>query len=47
MRIELEAGAPWLRKDTGDPFRRHRGGRKPQPLIPAVPARLVKQESLF
>jgi DNA repair photolyase len=45
-KIELAAGAPWLRKDTGDPFRRHRGGRRPPPLMPA-PARPARQESLF
>src|SRR3954447_6749406 len=38
-RIELDAGAPWLRKDLGDPFRRHRGVRRPPPLMPAPPAR--------
>ncbi len=43
--IELEAGAPWLRKDTGDPYRRHRGG-KPPPLMPAPP-QPIRQESLF
>jgi DNA repair photolyase len=45
-KIELAAGAPWIRKDAGDPFRRHRGGRRPPPLMPA-PARPTKQESLF
>jgi DNA repair photolyase len=45
-KIELAAGAPWIRKDTGDPFRRHRGGRRPPPLMPA-PARPPRQESLF
>src|SRR3954453_45565 len=34
-KIELDAGAPWLRKDLGDPFRRHRGVRRPPPLVPA------------
>src|SRR3954449_2704099 len=46
-RIELDAGAPWLRKDLGDPFRRHRGNRRPPPLMPAPPARPARQESLF
>ena len=34
-RLELAAGAPWVRPDTADPFRnRHRGGRRPPPLKP-------------
>jgi len=45
--IELDAGAPWLRKDLGDPFRRHRGVRRPPPLMPAPPARPARQQSLF
>jgi DNA repair photolyase len=46
-KLEMAAGAPWVRPDTGDPFRdRHRGGRRPLPLK-AAPARNAVQESLF
>jgi DNA repair photolyase len=48
-RIELAAGAPWIRPDGNDPFReRHRGGgtRRPPPPATPAPAR-HKQESLF
>jgi DNA repair photolyase len=48
-KIELAAGAPWLRKMHRDPYRyRHRGGRRPpEPLLPTPVARPPKQESLF
>jgi DNA repair photolyase len=46
-RLELAAGAPWVRPDTADPFRnRHRGGRHPPAPKPA-PERKALQESLF
>lgn len=48
-KIELAAGAPWLKPREGmDPFRRHRGGlRQPPPLLPSFPPRPAKQETLF
>lgn len=48
-KIELAAGAPWLKpRDGKDPFRRHRGGlRQPPPLLPSFPPRPAKQETLF
>ncbi|WP_211340159.1 hypothetical protein [Solirubrobacter pauli] len=48
-KIELAAGAPWLKPREGmDPFRRHRGGlRQPPPLLPTLPPRPLKQETLF
>ena len=46
-KLELAAGAPWVRPDSGDPFRnRHRGGRPPPPLKP-LPIQKPLQESLF
>jgi hypothetical protein len=48
-RIELAAGAPWIRPDGKDPFREsHRGGvrRRPPPLAAAAPVP-HKQERLF
>ena len=49
-KIEIAAGAPWLRKMDRDPYRhRHRGARRPAPapLMPTLVARPPKQESLF
>ncbi|MDA0138000.1 hypothetical protein [Solirubrobacter deserti] len=46
-KIEAAAGAPWLRPDREmDPFRRHRGGPTPPPLMP-TPIPRVKQGTLF
>jgi DNA repair photolyase len=50
-KIEVAAGAPWLRRMDRDPYRaRHRGGmRRPAqpPLMPTPTARPPKQERLF
>src|SRR5829696_4712964 len=49
-KIELAAGAPWLRRTGSDPFRdRHRGDRRAEsPPPPAAPLeRRAIQESLF
>jgi DNA repair photolyase len=48
-KIEVAAGAPWLRRMDRDPYRhRHRGGRRPpEPLLPVLAARPPKQETLF
>jgi DNA repair photolyase len=47
-KIELAAGAPWIRPHGNDPFRvRHRGGaRRPPPPAAPAPARHT-QETLF
>ena len=46
-KLELAAGAPWVRPDSADPFRNsHRGGRLPPALKP-LPAQKPLQESLF
>ena len=49
-KVEIAAGAPWLRRMDRDPYRaRHRGARRPTqaPLMPTLVARPPKQESLF
>ena len=48
-KIELAAGAPWVRPDTADPFRNsHRGGRRPAPPpLKLLPVQKPLQESLF
>jgi DNA repair photolyase len=46
-KLELAAGAPWVRPDTVDPFRnRHRGGRRPPPPKP-LPVQKPLQSTLF